>query len=63
MTASTAPGLYDSCRATLDAMMHAGASVQALERAIEAFPVDREERSALWLWATASAHTRRSSDP
>lgn len=53
MTAPTAPGLYDTCRATVDAMAHTGAGVDELERAIEVFPIGRDEQSALWLWATA----------
>lgn len=52
-----APGdpseLYESCVTTLREMLDAGAGMHDIERAIDTLPVSGDERSALWLWATA----------
>lgn len=39
------------CRARVDALLDAGASMGVVERAIEAFALTSEEKSALWLGA------------
>jgi hypothetical protein len=43
--------LFAACRARVGALLRAEASIEDVERTIEAFPLPCEDQCALWLWA------------
>ncbi len=48
-----ASALFRGCREQLREVLDAGMSGAFVEHAIESFPLGREKKSALWLWAHA----------
>jgi hypothetical protein len=52
MSSSDAPVLFDGCRARVDDLLDAHADMGVVERAIDASALGREEKDALWLWAS-----------
>jgi len=54
------PGFFDCCRAGIAELLEADAAIDVLERTIDAYALDREEKAVLWLWAAARpARSRR----
>ena len=45
--------IFDGCRERLQALLGDHADITVVERAIANYPLDDEERAALWLWAIA----------
>ncbi|HEX8154494.1 MAG TPA: hypothetical protein VF698_15275 [Thermoanaerobaculia bacterium] len=52
MSSTVAPVVFDSCRSRVDELLDANAPMGVVERMIEACALDREDRDALWLWAS-----------
>jgi hypothetical protein len=63
MTTTGIPVAFDGCRARVDELLDARADMEAVERAIDVCVLDRDEKDALWLWASGRHDwlTRRSS--
>lgn len=51
MSAIDATTVFDACRERLQALIGDHADITVVERAIDAYPLDDEEKAALWLWA------------
>lgn len=47
------PALYETCRARLECLLDVAGDIDDVERTIEGYALDRENKAALWLWATA----------
>jgi hypothetical protein len=45
------PVFVDCCRAGIAELLAAGGSPATIELTIDAYPLDGDERAALWLWA------------
>jgi hypothetical protein len=45
------PLCFDSCRAAITALLELDPRTEVVEHTIEAYPLDREAKDALWLWA------------
>jgi hypothetical protein len=52
MTTTGAPIRFDGCRARVDELLDAHADMELVERTIDACVLDRDEKDALWLWAS-----------
>ncbi|MEA2127378.1 MAG: hypothetical protein QOJ85_269 [Solirubrobacteraceae bacterium] len=52
MTTTVAPPAFDGCREQLDELVRGRADMDAVERVIDAFALDRDSKDALWLWAS-----------
>lgn len=50
MSTVDAPPVFDCCRDAVTELVEAGADVDVVERAIETYALDRDEKDALWLW-------------
>jgi hypothetical protein len=53
MTATNPPPLFDCCRAGVAELLDAHADFDVVERTIDTYALGREEKDALWLWASA----------
>lgn len=51
---------FDCCRDAITELVEAGADVDAVERAIETYGLDRDEKDALWLWLWGLSRPKRS---
>lgn len=57
MSSSDTPGFFDFCRARIDELLDHHADMGIVERTIDdANALDREEKDALWLWASERRH-------
>ena len=54
------PASFLSCRAGICELLAAGVDMAEVERTIEAYALDRDEKSALWLWAIGRRRRPRS---
>ena len=61
MTPTASPILYDRCRARVQELVDTRTEMADVERAIEVYPLDSDERAALWLWASGR-RARRGGD-
>ena len=52
MSGTVAPVVFDSCRSQVDELLDANVPMGVVERMIEGCALDRENRDALWLWAS-----------
>lgn len=52
MSSANAPAVFDGCRASVDELLDAGVDMGVVERTIDDYALDREEKDALWLWAS-----------
>jgi hypothetical protein len=52
MTSTDAPVLFDGCRAQVEELLDAHVDMGLVERVIDASALGRDERDALWLWAS-----------
>jgi hypothetical protein len=52
MTSTRAPLPFDGCRERLDELLGARADMDVVERVIDTCALDRDEKDALWLWAS-----------
>ncbi|MHB8658033.1 MAG: hypothetical protein ACYC91_08780 [Solirubrobacteraceae bacterium] len=52
-TSADALVFFDSCRAGVVELLELGAGMDVIEHTIEAYPLDRDAKDALWLWAIA----------
>jgi hypothetical protein len=53
MSSNDALLLYDCCRAEVAELLDAHADFDVVEGAIDGCALDRDEKDALWLWASA----------
>ena len=51
MSRIDAPSFFDCCRAAIAELLDADAGMDVIQRAIDAYALDREQQDALWLWA------------
>lgn len=51
---------FEHCRAEVQKLVEGRTETDVVERVIDAYPLDREERGALWLWACGCRAWRRS---
>ncbi|MGH2918796.1 MAG: hypothetical protein ACRDLS_09410 [Solirubrobacteraceae bacterium] len=49
---------YDGCRVQVDKLVEARADMGVVERAIESYALDSDEKAALWLWANGRRDQR-----
>jgi len=65
-TRADAVVFFDCCRAGIAELLEIGAGMDVVEQTIDAYPLDRGARDALWLWAiarrTRTAGSRVASD-
>ena len=52
MTTTGAPPAFDGCRERLDELVRARGDMDAVERVIDSYALDRDLKDALWLWAS-----------
>jgi hypothetical protein len=50
MSIEGSAGILATWRARLTSLIHGGSDLRAIERVIEASPLDVEKKSVLWLW-------------
>jgi hypothetical protein len=50
MSIEGSAGILATWRARLTFLIHGGSDLRAIERVIEASPLDVEKKSVLWLW-------------
>lgn len=48
-----ADAVFDGCRERLQALLGGHADLTVVEHTIASYPLDSEEKAALWLWAIA----------
>jgi len=53
MSTSDAATIYDGCRERLQRLLGDQADITVVERAIAGYPLNDDEKAALWLWALA----------
>ena len=53
MSTIDAAAVFDACREQLQELLGDHADITIVEHAIASYPLDDEEKAALWLWATA----------
>jgi hypothetical protein len=53
MSTTDAATVFDGCRDRLEALLGDHADTAVVEREIAGYPLDDEEKAALWLWAIA----------
>jgi hypothetical protein len=53
MTVIDAAAVFDGCRERLGELLGEEPDIDVVETAIDAYPLDEEEKAALWLWASA----------
>jgi hypothetical protein len=51
---------FEHCRAEVQGLVERRTEIGVVERVIDAYPLDRDERAALWLWACGCRVWRRS---
>lgn len=51
MSATEIPASFLSCRAGVCELLVAGVPMAEVERTIDAYPLERDHKDALWLWA------------
>lgn len=51
MSSMDSPAFFDCCRAGVAELIDAGAGMEVVERTIDAYALDPDEKDALWLWA------------
>jgi hypothetical protein len=51
MSATEIPDPFLSCRAGVGELLAGGVPMAEVERTIDAYPLDRDQKDALWLWA------------
>lgn len=51
MSSTDFPASFRSCRAGVGELLAAGVDMAEVERTIEAYALDRDQKDALWLWA------------
>jgi len=52
MTRTEAPVHFDGCRERVDELVETHADMGVVERTIDTYALGREEKDALWLWAS-----------
>jgi hypothetical protein len=52
MSTTGNPFPFEGCRARVDELLDARADMEVVEQAIDACGLDRDEKDALWLWAS-----------
>lgn len=60
MSTADAPLVFDCCRDAVTELVEAGADLDVVERAIETYGLDRDEKDALWLWLWGLSRPARS---
>jgi hypothetical protein len=50
---------FDCCRAGVAELLHARADFDVVEGTIDSYALDRDQKDALWLWASAAASRDR----
>jgi hypothetical protein len=63
MTTNGIPLLFDGCRARVDELLDARADMEVVEQEIDACGLDRDEKDALWLWASGRRERLRRHAP
>jgi hypothetical protein len=48
---SKATAVFDGCRDRVGKLLDANADMRVVERTIDAYALDRDEKDALWLWS------------
>jgi len=51
MSSADPPICFDSCRAAIAELLKLDARTDIVEHTIDAYPLDRDAKDALWLWA------------
>ena len=51
MSAAEIPASFLACRAGVCELLAAGVEMAEVERTIDAYPLERDQKDALWLWA------------
>lgn len=51
MSASDITASFPSCQAGIRELLESGIHIAEVERTIDAYPLEREHKDALWLWA------------
>jgi hypothetical protein len=59
---SNAATVFDSCRERLQQFLGDQADISVVENAIASYPLDDDEKAALWLWAIATFDSATLSD-
>ena len=53
MSTIDAAAVFDGCREGLQRLLGDRVDIDVVERAIASYPLDDDEKAALWLWALA----------
>jgi hypothetical protein len=57
-TSIDVPTFFDCCRAGVNELLDANVEMDVVERAIDTYALDSEEKDALWLWASGRRDCR-----
>jgi len=60
MSTIDAATVFDGCRERLQRLLGDHVDIGVVERAIASYPLDEDEKAALWLWALAPSTPPRS---